>query len=172
GVTVSGGEPLAQIDFVTELFKILKENGVHTALDTSGVTFESANPESVKKHETLLKYTDLVLLDIKHIDEAEHKALTGQSNKNTLDFAKLLSESGKDIWIRHVLVSGITDDDNYLKKLKEFIGTLKTVKNIEVLPYHKMGEAKYEKLGIPYPLKGLNPPEYERVENARIILKR
>ena len=172
GVTVSGGEPLAQIDFVCELFKILKQSGVHTALDTSGITFDGGDAASVKKHAELLKYTDLVLLDIKHIDDERHKALTGHPNKNPLAFAKYLSDSGKDTWIRHVLVSGITDDDNYLKKLRDFIGTLKTVKNIEVLPYHAMGEAKYEKMGIPYPLKGLNPPEYERVENARIILKR
>ena len=172
GVTVSGGEPLMQIEFVTELFKILKQSGVHTALDTSGITFNKDDAESVTKHEELLKYTDLVLLDIKHIDDVRHKDLTGHSNKNPLSFARYLSDSGKDMWIRHVLVSNITDDDRYLLKLKQFIGTLKTVKNIEVLPYHKMGEAKYEKLGIPYPLKGLNPPEYERVENARIILKR
>ncbi len=167
GVTVSGGEPLLQIDFVTELFRILKSYGIHTALDTSGITFVKDNAEKFK---TLLNFTDLVLLDIKHIDGAEHKKLTGHTNENVLAFAKFLSDSGKDIWIRHVLVDGITDNDRYLYQLKDFLKTLKTIKKVEVLPYHTMGEAKYEKLGIPYALKGVNPPSGERVENARRIL--
>lgn len=166
GVTVSGGEPLLQIEFVTELFKILKANGVHTALDTSGVTFTGGNT----KFEELLKYTDLFLLDIKHIDDEEHKKLTGFSNKNNLSFAKYLSDSGKDMWIRHVLVPDITDKDEYLYRLKDFIDGLKTVKNIEVLPYHTLGEVKYEKLGIAYPLKGVMPPSEERILNAKKIL--
>ena len=167
GVTVSGGEPLMQIEFVTELFTILKNSGIHTALDTSGVTF---NKDDTEKFEKLLKVCDLVLLDIKHIDGGEHEKLTGHGNKNVLDFAKFISDNGTDIWIRHVLVNGITDDDGYLKQLKAFIDTLKTVKKVEVLPYHSMGEAKYEKLGIPYPLKGTTPPAKERIENAIRIL--
>ena len=134
GVTVSGGEPLLQIPFITELFKILKESGVHTAIDTSGATFNINDAENVKKHEELLKYTDLVLLDIKHINDNKHKALTGASNNNPLNFAKFLSDAGKDIWIRHVLIPEYTDDDKYLNELANFIKTLKTVKNIEVLP--------------------------------------
>lgn len=167
GVTVSGGEPLLQIDFVTELFKILKKEGVHTAVDTSGVTFTK---ESKEKFDELIKYTDLFLLDIKHIDEDEHKKLTGHSNKNTLDFAKYLSQNGKDMWIRHVLLTGITDNDEYLYRLKEFTDGLKNVTNIEVLPYHSMGEVKYEKLGVAYPLKGMLPPDKSRTENAEKIL--
>lgn len=169
GVTVSGGEPLLQIEFLCELFKILKENGIHTAVDTSGVLFNKIEREKVDE---LLKYTDLVLLDIKHIDEEEHKKLTGHTNKNVLEFAKYLSDNGKDMWIRHVLVSNITDDDRYLLKLREFIDGLKTVKKVEVLPYHSMGEVKYEKLNISYPLKGMQPPKRERVENAIKILTR
>lgn len=167
GVTVSGGEPLMQTEFVTELFSILKTNGIHTAIDTSGITFDIGDCEKIK---TLLDYTDLVLLDIKHIDDNEHRALTGFGNKNVLEFAKFLSDNGKDIWIRHVLADGITDDDGYLQELGKFIGKLETVKKIEVLPYHNMGEAKYVKLGLPYPLKGNKPPERERIENAVRIL--
>ncbi len=166
GVTVSGGEPLAQIGFVTELFRLLKQAGIHTALDTSGATFNPADD----RFDTLIKYTDLVLLDIKHIDDGMHKKITGFSNKNTLDFARYLSENGVKMWIRHVLVPDITDDDTSLKKLKNFIDGLKTVQKVEVLPYHTMGEVKYEKLGASYPLKGVQPPTKERVENARKIL--
>ena len=164
GVTVSGGEPLLQSEFICELFRILKANGIHTAIDTSGIIFDKAQLDK------LLAYTDLVLLDIKHIDDNEHKKLTGHSNKNVLEFARYLSEKGVDIWIRHVLVEGITDNDEYLYKLKSFIDGLPTVKKVEVLPYHNMGEVKYEKLGIAYPLKGVKPPAKERVENARKIL--
>lgn len=171
GVTVSGGEPLLQAEFIAELFRLLKAEGIHTALDTSGVTFDKDNQQSVEKHLSVLRYTDLVLLDIKHIDEDEHKALTGFSNNRTLDFAQFLSENGKKMWIRHVLVPDITDKDEYLQKLKQFISGLKTVERVEVLPYHTMGEVKYEKLGLPYPLKGVQPPAKQRIENARKILK-
>lgn len=170
GVTVSGGEPLAQAEFVTRFFEILKGENIHTALDTSGVTFDPTSPENVEKHKKLLDYTDLVLLDIKHINDAEHKKLTGHGNARTLAFAKYLSDIGKDIWIRHVLVTGVTDKDEYLYELRAFINGLKTVKNIEVLPYHTMGEVKYGKLGLEYPLKGLQPPETNRVTNAINIL--
>lgn len=170
GVTVTGGEPLLQIDFVTEFFKILKKEGLHTALDTSGITFRKDDKECVSRHAELLKYTDLALLDIKHIDDNEHRKLTSHSNKNALDFARYLSDTGKDMWIRHVLVDKITDNDFYLQKLGEFISTLKTVKKIEVLPYHNMGEVKYEKMGIKYPLHGVEPPQRERVLNAEHIL--
>ncbi|MDE6505473.1 MAG: pyruvate formate lyase-activating protein [Clostridia bacterium] len=170
GVTVSGGEPLLQIEFVTEFFKILKAEGIHTALDTSGITFNEKDKNCVARHKQLLKYTDLVLLDIKHIDENGHKKLTGFSNENPLSFAKYLSDNGKDMWVRHVLVSGVTDNDVYLNRLAEFINGLKTVKNIEVLPYHSMGESKYQKLGINYSLKGAVPPDKTRIENAVNIL--
>lgn len=167
GVTVSGGEPALQIEFVCELFKILKKSGIHTALDTSGIIF---NPINTQKFDELVKYTDLVLLDIKHIDDEQHIRLCGHSNKNVLAFAKYLSDSKKPVWIRHVLVPGITDIDEYLIKLKEFLNTLNNVERVEVLPYHTMGEVKYGKLGIPYPLKGVNPPEKQRVLNAKEIL--
>ncbi|MDE5942766.1 MAG: pyruvate formate lyase-activating protein [Clostridia bacterium] len=167
GITVSGGEPLMQSEFVGELFSILKNEGVHTALDTSGINFD-VNDKNIKR---LLDVTDLVLLDIKHIDDNEHKKLTGHSNAKPLSFAKYLSEIGKDIIIRHVLVPEITDNDGYLKRLKAFISELKTVKAVEVLPYHTMGEVKYEKMGIAYHLKGVNPPDKSRVENAKNILR-
>lgn len=169
GVTVSGGEPLMQTEFVTELFSLLKKRGIHTALDTSGITFDKNNTAEI---DGLLKYTDLVLLDIKHIDEQEHIKLTGHSNKNVLDFARYLSATGKPVWIRHVLAAGITDDNKYLKRLKEFTDRLKNVEKTEILPYHSMGEIKYEKQGIPYPLKGALPPTEERIRNAKLILTR
>lgn len=167
GVTVSGGEPLLQAEFVQELFTLLKKSGVHTALDTSGVLFDSKNPH---KFDDLLKVTDLVLLDIKHINLKEHEKLTRHSNANILEFAKYLSDIGKDMWLRHVLVPGITDNDDYLNQLASFIKTLKTVRRVEVLPYHTMGEHKYELLGMDYPLKGVQPPELQRVLNAKKIL--
>ncbi|MBQ9117805.1 MAG: pyruvate formate lyase-activating protein [Clostridia bacterium] len=171
GVTLSGGEPLLQIDFVVELFTLLKKKGIHTCVDTSGFTFDASNEEVVRKHEKLLEVCDLVLLDIKHIDDESHKKLTGQTNARTLQFAKFLSDKGKPMWIRHVLVPTLTDEDESLKRLKAFIDTLKTVEKVEVLPYHTMGEVKYEKLGISYPLKGVQPPEKARVDNARKILR-
>ena len=171
GVTVTGGEPLVQIDFVIELFKILKEKGIHTCVDTSGITFNPDSQESVDKHKELLKVSDLFLLDIKHIDDEACKKLTGHSNKNTLAFAKFLSENGKPIWIRQVLVPNITDSEESLKRTRKFIDTLKTVEKIEVLPYHTMGTVKYEKLGLSYPLQGVEAPTKESVQKARSILK-
>ena len=170
GVTITGGEPLAQIDFVTEVFKLLKKKNIHTALDTSGVIFAKENDEIVKKIDELMKYTDLVLLDIKHIDNDEHIKLTGKSNKNVLDFARYLSDSNKHMWIRHVLVPTITLNDEYLIKTKEFIDTLNNVDKIEVLPYHTMGIAKYNNLGIPYRLEGVLPPTKEEVRHAKYLL--
>ena len=169
GVTVSGGEPLLQIDFVTELLKQAKSRGINTAVDTSGFTFDISNDEVVKKHELLDKYVDLYLLDIKHIDDDKHKNLTGVHNQNTLNYAKWLSSRGKRIWIRHVLVPSLTDDDESLIKLSEFIKTI-NVEKVEVLPYHTMGEVKYQNLGIEYPLKGIEPPSKEVVEKAKRIL--
>ncbi len=167
GVTVSGGEPMMQAEFVTEIFTILKEKGVHTALDTSGVMYNRLDKNVTDK---LLAVTDLVLLDIKHIDDEKHEELTGQSNKNILQFARHLSDIGKDMWIRHVLVPDITDDDNYLKQLSAFISQLKTVKKVEVLPYHTMGANKYDRLNLQYALKDVQPPTKERVQNAKKIL--
>lgn len=140
GVTVSGGEPLLQVEFVTELFKKLKELNIHTALDTAG-----SLPIN-DKIKWLLKYTDLVLLDIKHIDEEKCIDLIGTSNKNNLNFAKYLSNNRIPMWIRQVLVPGITDDEQDLLKLKEFISNLNSVKKVEILPYHNLGKFKWEKL--------------------------
>lgn len=170
GLTISGGEPLVQLDFITELSKAAVKNGVNVAVDTSGYLFDETSPEKIKKFDELNKYVDLYLLDIKHIDDDKHRMLTGGSNKHTLAFAKYLSDNGKKMWIRHVLVPGITDDDDALIRLKEFIDTLKTVEKVEVLPYHTMGVPKYEKLGIDYPLKGVEPPSKERVINAKKLL--
>ena len=170
GITVTGGEPLLQIDFVTELFTALKAKGVHTCVDTSGITFDPSSAVSVEKHTKLLEVADLFLLDIKHIDDEACKTLTGKSNANTLAFAKFLSDHQKPMWIRQVLVPGITDADESLYRTRAFIETLGTVEKIEVLPYHTMGEVKYEKLGIEYPLKGVEAPKKERVMNAKRIL--
>lgn len=167
GITVSGGEPMLQRKFVAEIFQKAHKEGVNTCLDTSGFGFDEERPE---EYEEVFKETDLVLLDIKHIDEEECKKLTGQSNKNTLALARYLSDNGKKMWIRHVLVPGLTDKDEYLQKIRQFTDTLKTVERIEVLPYHTMGVVKYEKLGYEYPLKGVQPPDKERVENAKKIL--
>ena len=169
GVTVSGGEPLLQIDFVTELLKEVKSRGINTAVDTSGFTFNISDSESVKKHEILDEFVDLYLLDIKHIDDKSHKSLTGVHNQNTLNYAKWLSSRGKRIWIRHVLVPGLTDDDESLSKLSEFIKTI-NVEKIEVLPYHTMGEVKYQNLGIDYPLKGVEPPSKEVIVKSKRFL--
>ena len=169
GITVTGGEPLLQIDFVTELFKKAQGKEIHTALDTSGILFDINNTE---KYDKLLEYTSLAMLDIKHIDNEEHKKLTGCSNKNVLDFAKYLSEKNIPTWIRHVVVPKITYDEKYLSQLGEFLAELKNIKALDVLPYHDMALAKYENLGLEYPLKKLPPLTKEEAINARnIILK-
>ena len=169
GITVSGGEALLQIDFVLELFKLAKEKGISTCLDTSGSAF-TRQGSFYAKFEELMKVTDVFLLDIKHIDDEKHRNLTGRTNENILDMAKCLSEHGKKIWMRHVLVPQITDDDEYLKQLRAFIDTLKTVERVEVLPYHTLGVFKWENLNIPYELKDIEPPTTERIENAKKIL--
>ncbi len=170
GVTVTGGEPLLQMDFVIELFKELKKYKIHTACDTSGIIFDASKKEIIDKMDELIKYTDLFLLDIKHMDAKEHKKLTGKDNTNILEFARYLSSRNKKMWIRHVLVPGITLNDQYLMKLKEFIATLSTVEKIEVLPYHTMGKVKYENLNLKYPLEGVNPPTKEEIRHAKYIL--
>ena len=171
GVTVTGGEPLLQIDFVIELFTILKSKGIHTCVDTSGITFNPKDEKSLEKHAKLLSLTDLFLLDIKHIDDGKCKELTGKSNENTLAFARYLSDNGKKMWIRQVIVPNITDDEETLKATRAFIDTLKTVEKVEVLPYHTMGEVKYKNLGIEYPLQGVEPPSKEVVQRAKEILR-
>lgn len=169
GITVSGGEPLLQIDFLTELFRKAKANGIHTTLDTSGNPFTREEPFFSKFNE-LMKYTDLVMLDIKHIDDEQHKILTGCTNKNILDLARYLSDIKKPVWIRHVLVPERSDYDEYLIKLDEFIQSLDNVQKVEVLPYHTLGAYKWDELGYEYKLKGIDPPSVERVENANKLL--
>ena len=169
GITVSGGEPLLQMDFMIELFQKAKEKGINTTIDTSGAPFTREEPFFGKFNE-LMKYTDLLLVDIKHIDDEQHKLLTGHTNKNILDMARYLSEIGKPVWIRHVLVPEKSDKDEYLKELYKFIKTLDNVEKVEVLPYHTFGEYKWKELGYDYPLAGIEPPTKERIKNANEIL--
>ena len=153
GLTVSGGEPLVQIGFVTELFTEAKKRGIHTCLDTSGITFRPDSPEMMERFDKLAAVTDLVMLDIKHIDPKEHQILCSQPQEPVLAFASWLEEKGIPVWIRHVVVPGITDRPEYLTRLGHYLGTLKNIRALDVLPYHDMGKAKYKKLGIDYPLK-------------------
>lgn len=170
GITVSGGEALLQIDFLLELFEKASQRGIGTCLDTSAQLFTRKSP-FFEKFERLMELTDTVLLDIKHIDDEEHRKLTRHSNANILDCARYLSEIDKPVWIRHVLIPGITDKDEYLVRLCDFLSTLHNIERIEVLPYHTLGVYKYEKLGIDYPLKDVQPPAAERVANANDILQ-
>lgn len=165
GITVTGGEPLLQIDFVIDLFKAAHDRNIHTALDTSGVLFDKN-----EKYDELIKYTNLVLLDIKHIDDTEHKKLTGYSNNAILEFAKYLSDNNIPTWIRHVVVPQITYNEKYLKELGKFIMTLKNVQKLEVLPYHNMAIKKYEALNIDYKLKDIPPLTKEEGVRAKEII--
>jgi pyruvate formate lyase activating enzyme len=169
GLTVSGGEPLLQMEFVTELFRLAKALGVHTAIDTAGQPF-SDNPEWLEKFKDLMDVTDLVLLDLKQMDEEGHKDLTGKTNTNILKMARWLSDNGKSMWIRHVLVPDITDDEGDLKAMHEFISSLKTVERVEVLPYHTLGLAKWVSMKMDYPLDGVKTPTKEQIETAEALL--
>lgn len=170
GITVSGGEALLQIEFVTELFRLAKEKGVHTCLDTSGNPFTREEPFFTKFNE-LIKYTDLFMLDIKHMDPEAHRELTAQDNANILDMARYLSDNGKHMWIRHVLVPGITDSEEQLRTLRAFVDTLETVDRVEILPYHTLGVFKWKELGIPYQLEQVELPSQEQVKRAKEILE-
>ena len=170
GITATGGEPLMQIDFLIELFEKAKARGIHTCLDTSGVTFHRDNPELLAKFDRLMNCTDLAMLDIKHINPEEHLKLCKQPNDNILDFAKYIDEHEVDIWIRHVIVKDITLVDSYLDELGYFIGGLKHLKALDCLPYHSMGVVKYKNLGIDYPLKGMKPLAKEDAIHAREII--
>ena len=166
GITISGGEPLLQIDFVIELFKKAKELGINTCIDTAGNPFTKEEP-FFSKFEELMKYTDLLLLDLKKITPARHKDLTGFDNSNIIEMAKYLSEINKPVWIRHVLVPEHSDFDEDLDALGDFIDTLSNVDRVEILPYHTLGKFKWENLGIPYTLESISPPSAERIENAK-----
>jgi len=170
GITVSGGEPLAQLDFLIELFEEAKKNSINTCIDTAGGPFTKESPW-FDKFQHLMELTNTLLMDIKHIDPAEHKKLTGMGNDNVIQMFRYLDEIKKPIWIRHVLVPGYSDNDEYLTKTRDFIRTLGNVHRVEILPYHTLGITKYKNLGIPYPLEGIESPTSERVKNARQILE-
>ena len=170
GITVSGGEPLLQIDFLLELFQKAKAQGVHTCIDTAGNPFICQDP-FYSKFQALMEVTDLLLVDVKEMNPKRHKALTGVPRGNTLEMLRCLDMLKKPVWIRHVLVPGVTDFDEDLLALRAFLDTLQNVERVEVLPYHTMGIFKWEKLGLSYPLEGIAPPDRERVENAKRILR-
>lgn len=163
GLTVSGGEATMQIEFLNELFEKAKKKNIHTCLDTSGfVDIDSIKP--------VLKNTDLVILDIKHMDESKAKMLTGVSNKKALDLAKYLSDNNIPVWIRHVLIPGISDDTEHLKSLAKFVNNLTNVEKFEFLPYHTLGVYKWDNMGIPYELKHIRECTQEDVNRAMIIM--
>ncbi len=170
GITVSGGEAMLQLDALTELFEKAKARGISTCLDTSGEPFRDT-PEYRQKMDRLTEFTDLVLLDLKHIDNDRHQQLTGHPNRNILALARYLSDRRTPVWIRHVLVPGITDDEEQLTRLSAFIATLHNVRKIEVLPYHTLGVFKWKELGLRYDLDGVPTPTPEEVERAERILK-
>ena len=170
GITVSGGEPLMQLDFLLELFTKAKEKGINTCIDTAGGPFTKEG-DWFEKFKKLMEVTDILLMDIKHIDEKEHIKLTGRTGKNIIEMFRYLDEIKKPIWIRHVLVPGITDNDEYLLRTRDFIRTLSNVQRVEILPYHGLGAMKYKDLGIDYVLKDTESPSAERVANAKKILE-
>lgn len=153
GITVTGGEPLLQVDFLIDLFTLAKEREIHTCIDTSGVTYRPGNTAYIEKLDKLMELTDLVMLDIKHIDPEKHLELTAQPNDGILAFVQYLSDKDIPMWIRHVVVPGITDDEKYLYQLGEFIAPFRNLKVLDILPYHTMGKVKYDNLGMEYKLK-------------------
>ncbi|MDK7751681.1 pyruvate formate-lyase-activating protein [Staphylococcus ureilyticus] len=165
GVTVSGGEPLLQIKFLTALFQSLKAHDIHTCIDTSAGTAKNTHTFE-KQLDALLKFTDLILLDIKHIDNMKHNKLTGQPNTHILNFAKTLSLKNQPVWIRHVLVPGLTDDKKDLIRLGKFINSLDNVERFEILPYHQLGVHKWQSLGLTYALDQITAPTEAEVKQA------
>lgn len=168
GITATGGEPMCQIDFLIELFSLAKKEGIHTCLDTSGVMFDKTKLDKVDK---LLEATDLVMLDIKHIDNDKHLALTTKNNTNILDFAKYISQRGTKLRIRYVLVPTLTDNESDLISLGKFLKELKTLEKIEVLPYHTLGKVKYQALNLSYPLENIPEATSEQAEKALSIIQ-
>ena len=171
GITATGGEPLLQIEFLTELFSLAKEEGIHTCLDTSGITF-SKKPDTLKKFDKLIEVTDLVMLDIKHTDRESHAELCGAPNDAPLEFLRYLSEKKKPTRIRYVLVPGITDGERELSSLGELLSGVENLESLEILPYHELGRVKYERLGIPYPLDGVRAANEGDVLSANESVKR
>ena len=170
GLTVTGGEPLLQIDFMIDLFTKAKAQNIHTCIDTSGITYNPDNTAYIEKLDKLMTLTDLVMLDIKHIHPEKHKDLTKQENKGILAFAKYLEEKNIPVWIRHVVVPTVSDDPEDLRELGRFIGKLKNLKALDVLPYHTMGITKYKQLGIEYPLEGIESLPKEKAIDARTFI--
>ena len=170
GITVSGGEPLFQLDFLVELFTKAKEQGINTCTDTAGAPF-TMQETWFAKFKQLMEVTDLLLVDIKHINEEEHIKLTGKTGKNIVEMLRWLSDNDKPVWIRHVLIPGITDNDEYLIQTRDFIRTLKNVKRLDILPYHTLGIMKYKQMGLEYPLEGVDAPTAERILNAKKLLE-
>ena len=165
GITASGGEATLQADFLAELFAKAKEKDIHTCLDTSGFV-------DIEKIEKVLDNTDLVLLDIKHMDEEESKNLTGVGIQKTLKLAKYLDERNIPIWLRHVLVPGVTDSEENLSKIGEFAATLNNIDRLEILPYHTMGVHKWENMGLDYELKGVRDADADDIARAAEIIER
>lgn len=171
GITVSGGEPLMQLGFVTELFEAAKKRGIHTCLDTSGVSFRPDAPGVMAGFDRLMASTDLVMLDIKHIDPEEHIKLCGQPQDHILAFARYLEQKRIPVWIRHVVVPGLTDNETYLYGLGKYLGSLKNIKALDVLPYHDMGKRKYHELGLEYALEDVPPlPPEDALKARKVIL--
>lgn len=172
GITVTGGEPLLQVDFLIELFTLAHERGIHTCIDTSGATYHPGDTPYNENLDSLLSLTDLVMLDIKHTDSAAHRELTGRPNEDILAFAHYVDEREVPLWIRHVLVPGLTDGEEHLARLGRFMATLRHVRALDVLPYHTMGAVKYQQLGIPYPLEGLDAATTDAAVAAKQIILR
>lgn len=169
GVTISGGEPLAQLDFIIELSRLFHNEGISVAIDTSGATFNMSDAY-LKKFDELLQVSDLFLLDIKAVDSSLHKKITGKDNKNVLELFSYLDKKNYPIWVRHVLVPTLSDNDERLRETHEFLSKFKNIRRVEVLPYHTLGTYKYDLLKMEYPLKDVPAPTKERVEKAEKIL--
>lgn len=169
GITVSGGEPLLQLEFLTEFLTLAKQQHIHTAVDTAGEPF-CEDEAYLLRFERLLPVTDLFILDLKVMDSSAHRSLTGVDNRNILALARYLSSHHKKLWLRHVLVPGLTDDETDLLKMHDFITTLNTVERVEVLPYHTLGVHKWQELGLDYPLGGVPVPTAEQTERCRSLL--
>lgn len=169
GLTVSGGEPLLQLDFLTDLFEKARARNINTCLDTAAEPF-ARDATWLPRFTRLMAATDLVLLDIKHIDSAAHEKLTGRGNENILDCARYLDEIDKPVWIRYVLVPGINSSDEIVDRTAVFLRSLKNVARVDVLPYHTLGIFKWKALGIPYGLDGVKPPSPELTAHVRAKL--
>ena len=170
GVTFSGGEPLLQMEFVTETCRLLKKDGIHTCIDTAGQPFRPDDADWLRKFDALLEVVDLFIVDIKMFSDRQHRDLTSHGNANILAMLRYLSDKRVRIWIRHVLVPGVTDDEQELIQMRDFISTLHRVRRVEILPYHTLGIAKWNKLGLAYPLEGVPAPTAEEVKRAEILI--